>query len=274
MSSEIITKNDLKAILDTALPTQPVLSDTGWLEAPFTSAFTHYSDDQQVKYRRIGKTVEIVGAAKPTAQLAAGSDTVAFTLPLGFRPSQQISKIQQGTGYNIWFMYINPNGEVHVSRYRTGSTANAIATTVWLNVPITFTVENQQWPVTPVTCADYVIEEGTSDGWEYRKWASGKYEAEKVDNIGTVSLSSAYFTIEGSVKMWLCSAIPSSTPTPPHTLVSDYSILYEYLSNSTGYTFVVKTSADGKIQLARAGSEAISLSNVKLVYKILNGRWK
>lgn len=173
MSSEIITKNDLKAILDTALPTQPVLSDTGWIAPTFTSAFTDYSEDQPVLYRRIGKTVEIVGAAKPTAQLAAGSDTVAFTLPLGFRPSQPVNKIQQGTNYNIWFMYIATNGEVHVSRYRTGSTAEALTTTVWLNMPISFTVENEQWPVTPVTTADYVVEQGTDGIWTYRKWSSG-----------------------------------------------------------------------------------------------------
>ena len=192
MSSEIITKNDLKAILDTALPTQPVLSDTGWIDAPFT----YYSTDQKVQYRRIGKTVEIRGAAKPTAQLAAGSDTVAFTLPLGFRPSQNVNKIQQGTNYNIWFMYINPDGTVHVARYRTGSTTEALATTIWLNMPISFTVENDAWPVTPITCADYVVEQGLNGNWNYRKWNSGRIEADLVTSNSiamTTAIGNEYF---------------------------------------------------------------------------------
>ena len=194
MSSEIITKNDLKAILDTALPTQPVLSDTGWIEATLSSAFANYYTDQTVQYRRVGQVVEIRGAVKPTAQIAAGGTGVIFTLPEGFRPSRQINKLQQGTDSNIWLMTVGIDGTVQLARYRTGSTANAIATTVWLNVPITFTVENEQWPVTPVTCADYVIEQqgltGTT-GWSYRKWASGRAELWYRWNPGSYACTTA-----------------------------------------------------------------------------------
>lgn len=175
MSSEIITKNDLKAILDTALPTQPVLSDTGWLDPTFTSAFRNYPDTgQYVKYRRVGKIVEIRGAAQPTAEIAGSDTTVTmFTLPLGFRPATRLVRVMQGSGACIWLMTIETSGEVGFVRYRNGASYTAAANSAWLAMSTTFTVENDDWPVTPVTTADYIVEQGTSGIWTYRKWNSG-----------------------------------------------------------------------------------------------------
>lgn len=119
---------------------------------------------------------------------------------------------------------------------------------------------------------DYVVEQGTTSGWVWQKWDSGRYEAEKREDIGTVSLSNAMFTIEGSTKMYASNAIPTTMPTPPHTLKSG-SVEVDYLGNSTGYTMLGRTQ-DDKIQLFRAGSASISVANVILLYRVVNGKWK
>lgn len=174
MSSEIITKNDLKAILDTALPTQPVLVDSGWKTATLSSAFTNYAENEPLQFRRVGKLVEIRGAVKPTAEIA-GSDSwyTIFTLPLGYRPSGPKVVTQQGSGTSLWLSCVDANGNVSFSRYRNGTSYAAASTTVWLNLYLDFLIDNDDWPVTPTTTADYVVDQGTSGIWTYRKWSSG-----------------------------------------------------------------------------------------------------
>lgn len=39
--------------------------------------------------------------------------------------------------------------------------------------------------VLPNASVDYVVEEGTDDGWTYRKWASGYIDAFKIHNFGS-----------------------------------------------------------------------------------------
>ena len=39
--------------------------------------------------------------------------------------------------------------------------------------------------ILPNTSVDYIVEQGTSGGWSYRKWASGRMEAEKDISIGS-----------------------------------------------------------------------------------------
>jgi len=120
--------------------------------------------------------------------------------------------------------------------------------------------------------ADYIVEEGETGDWTWRKWNSGRYEAECTVDYGTVSLSNGYFTINGSVAMYFSDAIPTAMPLPPHTLVSG-SVEVEYLGNSTGYAFLNRTQNE-KIQLARASSAATSVSHVILGYRVVNGTWK
>ena len=119
---------------------------------------------------------------------------------------------------------------------------------------------------------DYIIEQGEKNGWVWRKWDSGRYEAEKKEDYGTVAIDFAYATIEGAVKLYGSGVIPTNMPLPPHTLKSG-SVEVEYLGNSTGYTFIARTQTD-KILLFRLGSAGISVSNVILLYRVVNGTWK
>lgn len=281
MSTDIITGNDLKAILGEVLPaSQGVFCELIWTNPNGHTNLTCTMGESTITIdKRLSKYDGFIVEFRNYYNAGDKTTEIYFSKCQGMYGRTIISATLSNPmiSYGRHWYPVNSSNEFYFSdctRYISNA-ASVVGSDTGCLVPMRIygfklyaTLEQ------PLEVADYIVEQGTSDGWEYRKWNSGKYEAEKVDNIGTVSLSSVYFTIESNVKMLLCNAIPTSTPTPPHTLLSGYSILYEYLSNSTGYTFVIKTSADGKIQLARAGSEAISLSNVKLVYRILNGRWK
>lgn len=121
---------------------------------------------------------------------------------------------------------------------------------------------------------DYIKDQGSSNGWSWRKWESGIYEAEKVINYGQVSATQSLATIEGTKKLYASGPIPVNVPAPPHTLTSG-EIEYEVLGNSLGYSFVFRTQ-NNKIQLGRiaaAPSEAV-FTNVQLLYRVVRGRWK
>ena len=105
------------------------LDDSGWKNATLTSNFNAYSNisSNTPQYRKVGNIVEIRGVVS------------IFTLPTGYRPSNAIFEICQGSGKNVWLLTINSNGTVQFSRY--GTNANATArTSAWLCFNKTFTI--------------------------------------------------------------------------------------------------------------------------------------
>ena len=76
MSSEVITKNDLTAILNKVLPNY----DTGW------QTLTTTSSSGTLQYRVVGKIVYIVGTG-----LNVTHNTNFITLPAAIRPSIRIT---------------------------------------------------------------------------------------------------------------------------------------------------------------------------------------
>lgn len=127
--------NDSGFITSSSLP-----QDSGWQTATLTSDFELYSSTYANKYRKIGKTVYVQGGVKPTAQISANLETTIFTLPSGYRPSNQVSTMCQGSGMNKWCLTVNTNGKVTVQRY--GTTSNiAIPTNAWLSFSISFAID-------------------------------------------------------------------------------------------------------------------------------------
>ena len=63
------------------------------------------------------------------------------------------------------------------------------------------TIEENEIYLTPAsTCADYVVEQGVSDGWRYRKWNSGVAECWRSEASRSYAMTQAY----GS--MYYCTA--------------------------------------------------------------------
>ena len=123
---------------------KPVYEDTGWKDVTFPSGFTHHSDADRVRYRRVGKVVELRGAIKNTNQLSLPNMDTSVTLATisdtSCRPSKRVICRQQGSQMNTFLLTINTNGAITLSRYGTTSVTNVPASS-WLNVSTTFLVD-------------------------------------------------------------------------------------------------------------------------------------
>lgn len=103
----------------------------GWIYPTLSSGFVMYGTsaaDNQPKYRKDGRIVEIRGVVAPTSAIA-GSTSIypIFTLPEGYRPDSPIYATCQGSGNCVWLLSVKTNGEVGHSRYRNGDTAATAA---------------------------------------------------------------------------------------------------------------------------------------------------
>lgn len=122
---------------------KPVWEDTGWKDVTFKSGFSHYfdSNNYKVRYRRVGKVVELRGSVKNSNQLTANTDYVMATITdTTCRPDGWITYVQQGSGINRLLITINADGEIIVNRYGTTAYSN-IPSGSWLNVHTTFLVD-------------------------------------------------------------------------------------------------------------------------------------
>ena len=115
--------------------------DTGWKALTLTSDFKAYENinDNIPKYRKVGQLVEIVGVVAPNSEIPSGTNKTIATLPEGYRPAVNRFYICQGSGRNIWTLYVYTNGNIIFARYGSSSYA-AASTSVWLPFNATFLV--------------------------------------------------------------------------------------------------------------------------------------
>lgn len=119
--------------------------DSGWQYPEINSAFTAYGslDANRVRYRKLGKTVEVRGVVSNVNDITDSvsvSYTIA-TLPDGYRPSSQISHVCQGSSTCVWLMRITEEGVIEFSRYRNGDTIATLTSGRWLPFHITYFVD-------------------------------------------------------------------------------------------------------------------------------------
>lgn len=117
------------------------IGDSGWINATLSSRFTLYASDSECKYRKIGKYVQIHGVVKPKSAIAgSATDYPIFTLPEGYRPSNSVCSLCQGSGKNTWLLRVNTDGTVNFSRYGTTSNTEA-GTSAWLPFDMGFLID-------------------------------------------------------------------------------------------------------------------------------------
>ena len=119
-----------------------MVEDSGWQTLTLTSDFKAYENvnDNIPKYRKVGQLVEIMGVVAPTSEIPSGTNKTIAILPEGYRPAINRFFICQGSGRNIWTLYVYTNGNIIFARY--GSSAYAAASTsVWLPFNATFLVD-------------------------------------------------------------------------------------------------------------------------------------
>ena len=117
---------------------------------------------------------------------------------------------------------------------------------------------------------DYVIEQGVTNDWRWRKWSSGRYEAERVRNIGQVSLYNADYST--STGVYASNAIEVGVP--PHTLVNG-SVEVAYLGTSSNSASWLQRTSLTHFRIAKAATvNTTVLQNVTISERVVGGTWK
>ena len=103
-----------------------VTFDSGWIYLKdnrdlYAQIFEDYSDYQRVKFRKVGKTVEIKGVCKLIEELTMPYDidtfVTIFQLPEGYSPSETVHRVCRGSSDDIFMLDITTNGNVNFTRY-------------------------------------------------------------------------------------------------------------------------------------------------------------
>ena len=122
--------------------------DSGWKTPSISSKLTNYNSNSAnaLKYRRVGKVVDICGAVSPAnaTALANGESVTAFTLPAGYRPAYTRTYVCHGSGLGVFMVQAQSGGGITIARYRsTGSSSypTSVATSTWLPISIAFTID-------------------------------------------------------------------------------------------------------------------------------------
>lgn len=112
---------------------------------------------------------------------------------------------------------------------------------------------------------DLVIESGTIDGWDYKKYASGKLEADRVMNIGQYSINTteiAPIRIGGNFTL----------PTP--SFMTSGRITATLMASTSNSACFIEYISDTYIRIAKVANGNVTLQNMTIGLRVINGRWK
>lgn len=113
---------------------------------------------------------------------------------------------------------------------------------------------------------DYVVEQGTDgSGWIYRKWNSGKLDAERLRNVGTYTISTV-----------VASPIRTGgeiTSTLPSMAVSG-NIEVTYIGNSSNSPSWLEKISETKWRILKAVNSNATLSNVTVLERTVGATWR
>lgn len=111
-----------------------------------------------------------------------------------------------------------------------------------------------------------VIEQGTdANGWTYRKWSDGTFDAEKEWNIGQYTIN----TTEASpIKVG-----GDLTITMPAAMISG-SVVASVQGNTQNSPVFLEHYAATKVRIAKVTTSNITIQGMYLYLKTVNGRWK
>lgn len=128
VSSSIVMLGDLFNRVQTTTP--PYIS----------GSFSDYSSGQKLTAYKVNNQVYVMGAIANKYNLGTDITPTMFTLPIGWRPPQAYSSIQQASGVASYLLTINADGTGTFSRYRSGGSAVTAGAGNWLNVNASYPV--------------------------------------------------------------------------------------------------------------------------------------
>lgn len=97
-----------------------------------SSGWADYSTGTTPTVRRYGKVVDLSGVLRNTAAVTLNTTgTKIFTIPSGYRPSQDVFVLCQGSNAAKWLLQVKTNGEVYFARYSDGTSFSSITADKW-----------------------------------------------------------------------------------------------------------------------------------------------
>ena len=109
----------------------------------YSSGWTYYgtASANTPTVRRYGKVVSLTGALTNTSAVTLNTTHVkVFTIPSGYRPSQDVIVLCQGSGANEFVLQIKTDGGVYIGRYGTSS-FSSIAAGQWFPFHVSWVME-------------------------------------------------------------------------------------------------------------------------------------
>lgn len=114
--------------------------------------------------------------------------------------------------------------------------------------------------------SDPVIESGIdANNWTYKKYASGRLEADRVWNVGQYTIS----TVESS-PIRVGSTLTITAP----SLMTSGSFTAVLMGNSSNSACFLEHIANNTIRIAKAVTTNVTLQNMTIGLTLINGRWK
>lgn len=107
-----------------------------------SSGWVDYGTGTSPTVRRWGKVISLTGALKNSSAITLNTNHVkVFTLPSGFRPSQDVLVLCQGSGSNEFVMQVKANGEVYFGRYSNTTSFAEVSAGSWFPFHATWIVD-------------------------------------------------------------------------------------------------------------------------------------
>ena len=107
----------------------------------YSSGWSVYGTNTTPTVRRYGKVVTLTGALKNTSTITLNTDHVkVFTIPSGYRPSQDLIVVCQGSGISKFLIQIQTDGSVSFGRYGTNA-YNEVGSGAWFTFHATWIME-------------------------------------------------------------------------------------------------------------------------------------
>lgn len=110
----------------------------------------------------------------------------------------------------------------------------------------------------------YIVETGTSNSFQYRKWSDGRLDAERIWNIGQVTLS----TTETST-----TKVSGEVTIPTPSIMTSGEVEVTYVGNSSTSATYLERITRTSFRFAKNTTATVTLQGVTVVLRLVNGRW-
>lgn len=111
----------------------------------------------------------------------------------------------------------------------------------------------------------YVIETGTSNSFQYRKWSDGRLDAERIWNVGQVTLS----TTETST-----TKVSGEITIPTPSIMTSGEVEVTYVGNSSNSAVYLERITRKSFRLAKNTTANVTTQGNTVVLRLVNGRWR